>query len=90
MGLKDVFRRKAETTRAPDSDAGAAPDVDDVVAVADDGQLHGELGVGAAAEVESQRGDEARDTAEARVVGVVVGWKRGIDLGDCHVEHLDT
>ena len=75
---------------APDSDAGAAPDVDDVVAVADAGQLHGELGVGVAAEVEAQRGDEATDTAEARVVGVVVGWKCGIGLGDRHVEHLDT
>ncbi len=61
--------------RAPDGDAGSAPDVDDVVPVADAGQPHGELGVGVAADVEAQRGDEATDTAESRVVGVMVGWK---------------
>ena len=75
---------------APDGDAGSAPDVDDVVAVTDAGQLHGELGVRVAAEVEGQRGDEATDTAESSVVGVVVGWNCRLGRGECHVEHLDT
>ena len=75
----------------PGGDAGSAPDVDDVVAVADVGQPYGEFGVGVAADVEAQRGDEATDTAEARVVGVMIGRERHLGIaGDRHVEHLDT
>ena len=69
----------------------SAPDVDDVVAVADTGQSYGEFGVGVAADVEAQRGDEAADTTETGVVGVMVGRERDVGLaGDRHVEHLDT
>ena len=64
-----------------DGDTRSAADVDDIVVGADVRQPDGEVRIGIASDGEGDGGDEAPQTGEGRVGGVVVGCRRGTGSG---------